>query len=189
MFTLSVLREEFARGLLCFYPARLEQSRRACPENNRRAPLPASRQNSAKSNNSPRYAPLRCNSNVSPTYAKTGGYTPSKMSARRHFPSYSRNTHLLPAAASAKAGFQSFAHSFIFRSTPISCAPNAFRTLPKKTGGIPPARSYQFDFTVADLKFGHYMGLDRAPSGCRMAAWNPNGAPPHLRIVEYGNRG
>ncbi len=139
MFTLSVLREEFARGFLCFYPARPEQSRRACPENNRRAPLPASRQNPTKSNDSPRYAPLCCKSNVSPTYAKTGGCTPSKMSARRHSVPHSRNTHLLPAAASAKAGFQSFAHSFIFRSTPISCAPNAFRTLRQKTGGYAPS--------------------------------------------------
>jgi len=70
MFTLSVLREGFARGFLCFYPAR--------PENNRRAPIPVTRQNSTKSSDSHTYAPLRCNSNVSPTYAKTGGYTPQK---------------------------------------------------------------------------------------------------------------
>jgi len=111
------------------------------------------------------------------------------MSARRHFLSHSRNTHLLPTAASAKAGFLSFTHSFIFRSTSISCALKAFRTLRQKTGGMPPARSYQFDFTAADLKFGHYMGLDHAPSGCRMAARNPYQMSAHLRIVEYGNRG
>ena len=57
----------------------------------RTAPLPAFRQNSPKSNDSPRYAPLCRKSNVSPTYAKTGGCTPRKMSARRHscfFPRY-----------------------------------------------------------------------------------------------------
>src|SRR5258708_2083528 len=34
--------------------------------------------------------------------------------------------------------FQSLAHSFIFRSTPISCLHSAFRTHSPKTGGVPP---------------------------------------------------
>jgi hypothetical protein len=38
------------------------------------APLPASRQNSPKSNDSPTYAPISRKSNDSPTYAKTGGW-------------------------------------------------------------------------------------------------------------------
>jgi hypothetical protein len=56
----------FAREFLSFHPA--------CPEQSRRAPLLASRQNFPKSNDSPTYAPLRCKSNHSPTYAKTGGW-------------------------------------------------------------------------------------------------------------------
>ena len=82
------------------------------------------------------------NSFVSPTYAKTGGCTPSKMSARRHFLSLLPIHALplvtpLPAAASAEKGFQSLAHSFIFRITSIPRPSQRLRTLPQKNGGTP----------------------------------------------------
>jgi len=55
------------------------------------------------------------------------------MSARRHF-----FLSLLPIPLSCFS--KSLAHSFIFRSTPISCLHSAFRTLFAfaKTGGVPP---------------------------------------------------
>jgi hypothetical protein len=117
-----------ARALFRFHPARLHAPRR----------LPS------KSFISPAYEHFTSNSFVSPTYAKTGGCTPPKMSARRHFLSLSSRSPLsalgipLPAAASAEAGFLSFAHSFIFRITLIRNLSNTFRTLAPKTGGTPP---------------------------------------------------
>ena len=82
------------------------------------------------------------NSFVSPTYAKTGGCTPSKMSARRHFLSLLPIHALplvtpLPAAASAEKGFQSLAHSFISWITAIPRPSHRLRTLPQKKGVHP----------------------------------------------------
>ncbi len=59
----------FARGVFSFYPPRLHAS----------SSFPS------KPFVSPTYKITVCNSFVSPTYAKTGGCTPAKMSARRHF--------------------------------------------------------------------------------------------------------
>jgi hypothetical protein len=82
---------------------------------------------------SPPYVRLDCNFFVSPTYAKTGGATHPKMSARRHF-----HALLAPKHSSGSLSFQPLAHSFIFRITPISHCSNIFPTLHQKTRVYPP---------------------------------------------------
>src|SRR5258708_5549118 len=69
----------FARGVFPFYPPRLHAS--SC--------FPS------KPFVSPTYKITVRNSFVSPTYAKTGGCTPAKMSARRHFFSLFSQSRLL----------------------------------------------------------------------------------------------
>src|SRR6267143_314352 len=69
----------FARGVFSFYPPRLHAS--SC--------FPS------KPFVSPTYKITVRNSFVSPTYAKTGGCTPLKMSARRHFLSLFSQSRLL----------------------------------------------------------------------------------------------
>jgi hypothetical protein len=44
----------------------------------------------------------------------------------------------LPIPTLSPLSFQSFAHSFIFRITPIRSSSNSFRTLSPKTGGVSP---------------------------------------------------
>ena len=131
----------FARGFLCF-----------C-----RAPLPASRQNSPKSNDSPIYAPLSRMSNDSPTYAKTGGWGVfSAQTFKYHLKCRRADISPLTEILSAPArrsfsgrgplsshpttdfSFQSVTHSFIFHTTSISRLCNRLRTLSEKTGGTPP---------------------------------------------------
>ncbi len=108
----------FARGVFSIYPPRLLAS--SC--------FPS------KPFVSPTYKITVRNSFVSPTYAKTGGCTPLKMSAKNvGAPTFSLSFLPIPPRA-----FQSLAHSFVFRSTPISCLHSAFRTLSPKTGGVPP---------------------------------------------------
>jgi hypothetical protein len=82
-----------ARALFRFHPAHLH----------------ASNHQPSKSFISPTYVRSARNSFVSPTYAKSGGYTPLKMSARRHF--LSHLSHLPLAAVSAEERFQSLAHT------------------------------------------------------------------------------
>src|SRR6266403_1939874 len=102
-----------ARGVFSFYPPRLYAS--SC--------FPS------KPFVSPTYKITVRNSFVSPTYAKTGGYPRKNVGA----PTFSLSFLPIPPLP-----FQSLAHSFVFRSTPISCLHSAFRTLSQKTGGLPP---------------------------------------------------
>jgi len=81
---------------------------------------------------SPTYAHFTRNSFVSPTYAKTGGCIPLKMSARRHFFSFSSQISAFGFLSS-----QLLARSFIFRITSIHNLSNIFRTLCPKTRGTP----------------------------------------------------
>jgi len=60
---------------------------------------------------------------------KQGGYPRKNVGA----PTFSLSFLPIPPLP-----FQSLAHSFVFRSTPISCLHSAFRTLSQKTGGLPP---------------------------------------------------
>ena len=76
------------------------------------------------------------NSFVSPTYAKTGGlYHRKNVGAPTYYICFLRIHALAPLA------FQSLAHSFIFRITPIRYPSNIFRTLAPKTGGYTPSGS------------------------------------------------
>src|ERR1700730_5074895 len=104
----------FARGFLCFY----------------RTPLLVSLQSSPKSNHPPRYAQLCRKSNVSPTYAKTGGVHPSKNVGAPTFA-----LSFLPILTLGALSFQFFAHSFIFHNTSISRLCKRLRTLSEKTRG------------------------------------------------------
>jgi len=105
----------FALGLLPFHPAR-------SPASGEFFISPAI----------PALALSSCKSNYSRTSAipRGGGIYrfPCQTSSPR---SFQRNPALCPLS------FQSLTHSFIFRSTSISCAPNAFRTLSPKQGGTP----------------------------------------------------
>src|SRR5580704_852264 len=133
----------FARGGFSFHPARFS----AYPANLPNPIIPTLARPPANSNYSRTYEiprggrctgflvrPIPCASKsfVSPAYAKTGGYTPTKMSARTFSLSF------LPIFTLGPLAFQSFAHSFIFRIQPISHPSNIFRTLAPKTGGTPP---------------------------------------------------
>ena len=121
-----------ARAILSFLSA--------CRERSRRVPLPTSNQNYLSPNIPTRLsrAPFERDtrpsrkSNHSRTSAIPGGGGICRFSCRTNSSrSFPRNPALCPLS------FQSLAHSFIFRSTPISCLPNAFRTLAPKTGGTP----------------------------------------------------
>ena len=107
----------FARGVFSFYPSHLRASSRP----------------PSKPFISPTYELLARNSFVSPTYAKTGGVTPSKNVGAPTF-----TLSFLPIRTLVPLFFLSFAHSFIFRITPIRCFSNISRTLAPKTGGVSP---------------------------------------------------
>src|SRR6266849_3499256 len=114
MLALSIA-EGFSRGLLSFHPA----SAPASPENSLSSIIPIHARPSRKSN-------------YSRTSATPGGGGIYRFLCQTNSPrSFHRNPALRPIF------FQSLAHSSIFRSTPISYAPNAFRTLSPKTGGYP----------------------------------------------------
>jgi hypothetical protein len=130
-----------------------------------RAPLSASRKNSANSNYSRTYAtpgvggvPVSWsdrsrNSFVSPTYANTGGCTAPKMSARRHFlPLLSQPFRFLVS--------HSAPHSFIFPTTLIRCSSNTFRTLSPKTGVYPP---WSCQFLLNGPELQNFARLRRRP--------------------------
>src|SRR5260221_66614 len=67
-----------------------------------------------------------------PYLRKNRGCNPRKMSARRHFLSLISHSPFLGPLV-----FQSFAHSFIFRITPIPRPSRRLRTLWPKPGGTP----------------------------------------------------
>jgi hypothetical protein len=85
----------------------------------------------------PTYERFTSNSFVSPTYAKTGGCTPSKMSARRHFPSLFSQTPLSAFLLFNHLRTLSFSVSILSPTLPISSA-----LLPQKSG-VHPLRSNQ----------------------------------------------
>jgi hypothetical protein len=139
----------FARAILSFLSA--------CRERSRRVPLPTSNQNYLSPNIPTRLsrAPFERDtrpsrkSNHSRTSAIPGRGGICRFSCRTNSSrSFPRNPALCPLS------FQSLAHSFIFRSTPISCLPNAFRTLAPKTGGTPlwSCQSYYSPPTNAPLR-------------------------------------
>src|SRR5690242_3444231 len=95
----------------------------------------------SKSFISPTYANFTSNSFVSPTYAKTGGCTPHKnvglsLAQPRGAPTFTLS--FLPISTLGSLLFQSLAHSFVFRITPISHRSITFCTLLSKTRVYPP---------------------------------------------------
>jgi hypothetical protein len=95
-----------ARGLFPFYPPRSHAS--SC--------FPS------KSFVSPTCKISFRNSFVSPTYAKTGGCIPSKMSARRHFLSLFSQSPLSPLFLFNRLRTLSFSGSQLSRVLPTGCA-------------------------------------------------------------------
>jgi hypothetical protein len=96
----------FARRVFSFYPSRLHAS--SCF--------------SSKSFVSPTCRISFRNSFVSPTYAKTGGYTPLKMSARRHFLSLFSQSPLSAVLLFNHLPTLSFFGSQLSRVLPKGCA-------------------------------------------------------------------
>src|SRR6266481_3650800 len=69
--------------------------------------------------------------------------------------------------------FQSLAHSFIFRSTPISCLHSAFRTLSPKTGGVPPlVRPIAFLYSPLRSSF-FFLSCRLSTVGCLLLLHSP----------------
>jgi hypothetical protein len=111
----------FARGVSSFYPPRLHAS--SCYP--------------SKPFVSPTCRITIRNSFVSPTYAKTGGCTPVKMSARRHFLSLFSQSPL-----SALLLFNHL-RTLSFSVSHVSAASSGVCALLRKNRGYP-SRSYQF---------------------------------------------
>src|SRR6266481_656250 len=138
----------FARGVFSIYPPRLHAS--SC--------FPS------KPFVSPTYKITVRNSFVSPTYAKTGGCTPLKMSARRHFLSLFSQSRLL---------FFNRLRTLSFSVTPISCLHSAFRTLSPKTGGVPPlVRPIAFLYSPLRSSF-FFLSCRLSTVGCLLLLHSP----------------
>ena len=118
----------FARAIFSFHPA--------YPHAPTRFP--------SKSFLSPTYENSPRNFFVSPTYAKTGGCTPPKMSARRHFLS-------------------------LFSQPPISALPSIFRTLPQKPGGVPLRSNQSHSFPMRSEPYLFALGCRLSTVDC----WPP----------------
>jgi|HubBroStandDraft_2_1064218.scaffolds.fasta_scaffold20260_2 hypothetical protein len=127
----------------------------------------------SKSFISPAYDHLTSNSFVSPTYAKTGGCIPLKMSARRHFLSLFSQSPFSALLLFNHLRTLSFSVSHLSAVLPVSSA-----LLPQKRGGIPP-RSYQshgFPIEVRSCLFA---------VNCRLSTvdcWLP------ARVTQHGSR-
>jgi hypothetical protein len=163
MFTLSPV-EGLARAILSFLPAPLRASNQDSLTSISPAPLTgAPFENDARPSRKSNYSRTSAIPGVGGIYR----FSCQTSSSRSCY----RNPALCPLS------FQTLAHSFIFRTTPIRCSSSIFRTLAPKTWGYTP-RSYQshgFPIEVRSFLFA---------VNCRLSTvdcWLP------ARITQHGS--